>query len=1208
MSLSVNVLNSPNPNPIRYLYHISDIHIRNVSRHDEYRSVFNKLYENLKTEQSKWDKNIGGLVVITGDIVHSKSQISPQLNIMLRDFLTNLGSIMPVIMIAGNHDLNLSNLAVPDTLTSILHKSPVDNLHYLKDSGIYQWNNVQFSVMSVLNYPLIKASQFPDSNADSVYEKTFKVGLLHATLHGSKICTSTVPLTSDKYKAGDFEGYDYVLLGDIHLHQYMNAKRTIGYAGSLIQQSFGEQLKNHGYLRWDLAEEPSKAGKLMEIPNDWGFLSLQMKRNEIYPLDLAYAIRSGDLTIPKKVHVKIKMMDRSSDIEIAENFLRNMKVKGYWIQQQLIIPYSRVDSSISRFDNENNRDTDVDPNDPNERDDEYVDELLNQSNLPNLTNVEYQKQLIEEYLGSDHEDLIKVQDLHDQFYRENGSNINTSTGTSGTSEVMATDSGEIFHWDLLSMEFHNAFSFKGTSYIDFNKMDGIVGIVGPNFSGKSNILDILLFALFDHASRGERNDIITSGEKDMWIKLEFKIGLKKFTINRIGKVSVGKDGTEKAKIDVRFFSSDKDLTGESRLATNKVITSYIGSYDDFILTTLKLQQGSVGNLINLSNSQRKERLVDLLKLNVLDDYYKIGYNQFKDNKKAIDIYVKEMDAIPGDLTGKLENILEGLIKSKTELNVLKREMDIEADKLNKLNCNLQKVDNSLLELNPDIVEQCTIGKIEKPEIDLSKLREMDKLLSVLNDKISDQKSKLKPLNFGMKLNELEENIKLYRETIVDYEEKIKEREKEEREDKMVLDALRENVKDYKKQLTDWDESWRNKIKLESWIANTKRGADKLLNLEYDPKCDYCVNNPFVKEAISCRDELSEKEKQLVKVIEKISEMEGIKEDLREVEEEAEKLQKKLDNRVSAKMETEISRWNKELDDLRLDHKNLLANEEINKRIRMLDTEKDKIQDERDSLFTVWEHNQLVDKITDELIKKNENKKWEMQIKELNQDISKHRARRSELEEYIMKESAQEQILGEKIERQRELELKIKRLRDSNKALEVYCHCLAKDGISKFLIEKYMPEFERIVNLIMSDLVNFKIKMDIGDKKWNLYVVYNDRELNIDLCSGYEKFIVGLAIKCTLHHLSQLSKPYFMIIDEGFGALDSYHIGEIGRIFNYLRSKYRFVLLITHVESIKDDLDDQIEIKRTGQYSKVDNRQTRRLSIQLKSKLRFKKKN
>jgi DNA repair exonuclease SbcCD nuclease subunit len=50
----------------------------------------------------------------------------------------------------------------------------------------------------------------------------------------------------------DFKGYDYVLLGDIHRHQYLNEEKTIAYASSLISQNFSENDIYHGYILWDI--------------------------------------------------------------------------------------------------------------------------------------------------------------------------------------------------------------------------------------------------------------------------------------------------------------------------------------------------------------------------------------------------------------------------------------------------------------------------------------------------------------------------------------------------------------------------------------------------------------------------------------------------------------------------------------------------------------------------------------------------------------------------------------------------------------------------------------------------------------------------------------------------------------------------------------------------------------------------------------------
>ena len=62
--------------------------------------------------------------------------------------------------------------------------------------------------------------------------------------------------------------------------------------------------------------------------------------------------------------------------------------------------------------------------------------------------------------------------------------------------------------------------------------------------------------------------------------------------------TVEKDRKGQVKVDVDFWSEIggevKNLNGEQRRETNKSISSYIGSYEDFILTAMSLQNNNTG--------------------------------------------------------------------------------------------------------------------------------------------------------------------------------------------------------------------------------------------------------------------------------------------------------------------------------------------------------------------------------------------------------------------------------------------------------------------------------------------------------------------------------------------------------------------------------------------------------------------------------------
>ncbi len=82
---------------------------------------------------------------------------------------------------------------------------------------------------------------------------------------------------------------------------------------------------------------------------------------------------------------------------------------------------------------------------------------------------------------------------------------------------------------------------------------------------------------------------------------------------------------------------------------------------------------------------------------------------------------------------------------------------------------------------------------------------------------------------------------------------------------------------------------------------------------------------------------------------------------------------------------------------------------------------------------------------------------------------------------------------------------------------------------------------------------------------------------IELGSGAEKMLASIAIRAALLSISSLPKPNMFIIDEGFGKLDSRNIENVQKIFDYLKSVFEHVLVISHVDTMKDMVDNIIEI-------------------------------
>ena len=163
---------------------------------------------------------------------------------------------------------------------------------------------------------------------------------------------------------------------------------------------------------------------------------------------------------------------------------------------------------------------------------------------------------------------------------------------------------------------------------------------------------------------------------------------------------------------------------------------------------------------------------------------------------------------------------------------------------------------------------------------------------------------------------------------------------------------------------------------------------------------------------------------------------------------------------------------------------------------------------------------------------------------------------------------------------------VKELEEQSKLYEYYLNALNKDGVSYELIEKALPMIEGEINNILGQIVDFGMQLDIEGKNINASLVYGDNRWPLELCSGMERFISGIAIRVALINVCNLPRPNFLVIDEGFGALDSEHLQSLYMLFTYLKTQFDFVMVISHIDSMRDVVDNLIEVKKIDGFSHV----------------------
>jgi DNA repair exonuclease SbcCD ATPase subunit len=167
-----------------------------------------------------------------------------------------------------------------------------------------------------------------------------------------------------------------------------------------------------------------------------------------------------------------------------------------------------------------------------------------------------------------------------------------------------------------------------------------------------------------------------------------------------------------------------------------------------------------------------------------------------------------------------------------------------------------------------------------------------------------------------------------------------------------------------------------------------------------------------------------------------------------------------------------------------------------------------------------------------------------------------------------------------LERYRQLETEYK-------AYGYYLESVKRDGIPYELISKAVPKIESEINNVLNQIVDFNMVLNTDGKNINGYIIYDeDNYWPLELTSGMERFISSLAIRIALINVSALPRPNFIAIDEGWGSLDAEHISSVVNLFDYFRTKFDFSIIISHVDSMRDMVDNLIEVNKTNGFSNI----------------------
>jgi len=1043
------------------------VHVSDIHvKNFKFHKQYNEIFADLyeKVRDIKPD-----IIVNTGDTAHTKLDLSPAYFEMTAKLFENLASIAPLHVILGNHDLNLSNKDRQDAVTPIVEALKNPNIILHKYSEKFNIGDFNFHVLSIVD------EENWDLNVD---ETKVNIALFHGSVEGSQT-DMNFTMTHGDIGFDVLEKFDYALLGDIHkTNQSLDFAGRCRYPGSLIQQNHGET-NDKGFLVWNIESKENFFVEHVQLNNPYPFCTIELTEDGKIPSNV-HVPQNARLRLLSRTNLPAELMKKASDVAKEKFKPESISFLAKNANKSETIMNGKV---IARED---------------------------------LRNPKVQERLISDYLA----DYKVPEEVLKQVYEIN-SRYNSQI--QATEEVCRN-----VNWKLKHVEWDNLFNYGEGNSIDFSKLNGIVGIFGKNYSGKSSIIDSILYSIFNTTSKNERkttnviNQTKSFGKGKAVIQIDdfdYYIDRKaeKYTKKLKGEVS------EEAKTELTLNCFDahsgqwEQMNQLTRTDTDKYIRKMFGTIDDFMLTSFSSQLDSM-TFIREGSTRRKEILARFLDLDIFDAKFKMAKEESSNLKGLLrKLEGKEFDS--------------DIAKSEILLDQLNQTINDNATLINEVKSKQADIQATIQDLNNQISE-CGVESID---IDIV-LKQKNKLVQQL-DTIST--------TLSGKNKELEEAQGLFKK-INNFIDGFDIKQLKEQKD--FISKKQQELKDLH-------------VELSSSNGNIDRLNHKLSLLKEIPCGTQFPTCKFLKDAYDAQSrlpsventgkELQDKHSKLAK---EVSEF-----DITQVNNQISKydqivLKKSETEKKVLKLEVEI---NKLENDVKAVENNIV---EIEKQIE--------IYKKNNELF------EKLDSLNQQLVQaKNEASKVNKQFAKLDEEL---------IETYIKVGSTKNKIETLKNER-----TELENLRNEFAAYDYYMRCMHPNGISYEIIKKKLPVINAEIAKVLSNIVEFEVFFEDDGTKLNVFIKHPKYDARpIEMGSGAEKTIAAMAIRLALLQVSNLPKCNFMVMDEPGTALDSDNMEGFIRILDMVKSYYDVVLLISHMDALKDIADTIITIDKKDGYAYV----------------------
>jgi DNA repair protein SbcC/Rad50 len=752
-------------------------------------------------------------------------------------------------------------------------------------------------------------------------------------------------------------------------------------------------------------------------------------------------------------------------------------------------------------------------------------------------------------------------------------------------------------WYIKSVKFDNMYKYGANNHINFDIYSGdIIGVIANNQAGKSTILDVIMFGLFNVLMRGGTKNKINHYAKNTRIEIVFCVNGLTYTIERTDYMSCKSH---------KLSCGTENITEKSVSETYNKIKSLIGTHTEFLATSMYYDNSQ--DIIRMTSTARKylfaslfgvyekKTLIDTIRGWIAECNEKIlKYgkrprtedeirNEMAQNIVEVENISSQLGAYEGSYT-QYENILKGhKCRSLSAINA-----DIEHDMKAATECK-----NIIDNLSEKITESC----IDAPAASGDK----EKLLSLVGDyppsNVLRREVELLSKEVCKSINKPTRGIQEIQNDIASLQCDV--------EQSQILSTIM-TQEESKRQLKGKISAANAAIlAAENNYNSSKKLQESLLEsskLQYNPTCEQCKNNMIVTNAdlVHATNEVKTREENLHKIRGELqSEIQKYESELSIVENSTSQLLRKhnleqeLENAhkysASIKVQERMSELQNTLQ-LSITSENaarqlkaihMYEQSQLNKQLitarQKLNIAKARLTGLARELETAKEFNHAAYTLAAEEAPKLRQKIFELGS---SRAVLKHK--------YT-------ELIGE-LENSKKYYSETPELYRKIHIYELYKKCIDVKGLITLIVKENMAAIVDRINHILSQLTTFRIEHSADDTDISFDIIETTSEdssnatmakkytYDIDVASGFQKFIVSLVMRLVLSYALPTSCQC-MFIDEGFTCMDKNNIEKLHDLFNMLKQEYKYIFIISHLQEIQNIIERKIDIQKHSSNEK-----------------------